>query len=167
MSKTIARALKDRKTIALNIGKVSQRALTNAVQNLSRKRDFDCQEHIQKYLDEQHNLRVLKTQIAKKTASFEVLIPENCPTQEAGTKVPLVQAILIRDDLKAQRGYFEKYLSLNNIEQKYDRETNKYEEVELERYYDFQEMVKKVDDLQDHIDTIDALIQFTDNTEKV
>lgn len=167
MSKTIARSLKDRKTIALNIGKLGSRAIQNAVKKPGKELDFDCQEYIQKYLDTQYELRVLKTKIAQKTANHMVNVPEELPVIEAGKTVPLIQAILIRDDLKAQRGYFEKYVSLPSSEQKYNRETGEYDEIPCERQFNFETMLTKVDKMQDFIDTIDALIQFVDNTEKI
>lgn len=170
MVKTLARALKDRKTIANELSTISMRAYKDAVittdesKSTDFKPDFNTQEYTQKYLETQHRLRELKTGIANKTSSTLVKIPSEVPVPEAGTEVPLFQAILIRDDLKSQKIFFDRFLNISIKDSRYNHKTEEYEEIKKERQFDFEKTRQLVDNLQDYIDNIDALIQFTDNT---
>lgn len=164
MSKTLARALKDRKTVANELSSISTRAYKDAVLKPDDKPDFNTHEYIQKYLESQHNLRELKTGIANKTSSTLVKIPSEIPVPEAGTEVSLFRAILIRDDLKSQKMFFDRFLNIQTKESRYNHKTEEYEEIKKERQFDFEKTRQLVDDLQDYIDSVDSLIQFTDNT---
>lgn len=166
---TLANLLRKRKTIASKLGTFSERAVggavTETVDGKENKPDFDTQENVELFKSTQHELRKIKSAVAETTSTKKVSIPEDIPVPEAGQEVSLYQAILIRDDLKSQKNLLERVSKLSSGVEKrklFLRETS--ETTEKVRHFDFDEFVKMSDSLQEYIDKVDALIQYTDNT---
>ncbi len=163
---SIAKALRNRKTLANNIATSRNRASNNAVSNKEEKTDFNVSECIESFLNYQQDLRSLKTAIAIRTSSTMVEIPLNTPIPEAGKKVSLYQAILIRDDLKAQKQFFDSMVNIRCCNETRWR-GDQQEVIEKIRNFDFDETIALVDKIQESIDTVDAIIQYADNTENL
>jgi len=163
---TIAKALRERKTLGNTIATAKQRAISGAVSEKDKKTDFNTAEYIIAFHDAQLELRKLKTAIAEKTASTLVTIPVDVPCPEAGTQVTLYQAILIRDDLKALKQFNEHLVGLP-VRDDYRWRGEAQEVVEKVRNFDFDGTVELIDKIQDSIDAVDAVIQYVDNTEEI
>jgi len=163
---TIAKALRDRKTLGQTIATARNRAIENAVSNKGAKTDFETLEQIGSFQESQFKLRNLKTSIAVKTVGTLVKIPTDAPVPEVGQEVNLYQAILIRDDLKAQKQFFESLINLR-CDTDYRWRGEKEEAIERVRNFDFDALVALIDKIQDSIDAVDSVIQYTDNTENL
>jgi len=163
---TIAKALRDRKTFGQTIATARRRAVENAVSNKGVETDFKTQDQIDYFQESQFKLRNLKTSIATKTVTTFVKIPDDVPVNEAGKEVNLYQAILIRDDLKAQKQFFENLINLR-CDADYRWRGEKEEIIERVRNFDFDALVVLIDKIQDSIDIVDSVIQYTDNTENI
>lgn len=162
---TIAKLMRSKKTFANKIKTSQSRATANAVKFPEEKVDFDVQKCVIDFLRNQDELREAKTQIAQKTISTLVKIPDNVSTIEHGTEVPLFKAILIRDDLKAYKALLDSLIAMPTVQTKWgyrDEDDNKV--LVKERLFSFDEYVKESEKIQEDIDTIDSLIQYTDNT---
>lgn len=160
--KTLARGLRERSTICGEISMAQSRALTNAVAVEGRNQDFNVVEQIKLYREKQADLRALKTRCSEISITTLVEIPASAPIEEAGKNVPLYQAVLIRDDLKGQKSFFEQLTRINA-----DNEERVVGDTLVTRTktrsFDFEKTIEIIDLIQESIDAIDSLIQAKDN----
>lgn len=169
---TLAKALRTKKTISQVLATVTQRAMKNLVVTENQKIDFDPLEQLGLYLENQQNLRQLKTSVAAKSLSAKVKVPANDPDgllvlAEAGQDIPVYQAVLLRDDLKGYRAILQRMIDTPaNNRETYDRKTGELVEVPVSRKFDFTKTLKLVEIVQDKIDEIDGAIQYADATVK-
>ena len=161
MSFTIAKGLRNKKTLAGNLGTTSARILKNAVVSQGAKTDFAAEEQIALYKEGQSELRALKTAVAQKSVTLKLKMPDNLPNgyDEAGKEVPLFQAILIRDDLKGYRSILQKLIDIPTTTTEFDRKAGDYVNVERERKFDFEKTLKEIDEIQDLIDGVSKIIK--------
>lgn len=165
---TLGKALRMRSSIANKIATASNRAKNFAVTlDCDPKPDFDVEEQIKDFRKEQTALRSLKIQTSKKSLSTTVLIPEDMPVAEAGQEVSVMQAVLIRDDLKSEKALLDSIVSTPVTFNRYDYEGLAKEERPVKvRNFNFEEKVPYVEQLQEAIDTLDGIIQGTDAVTK-
>jgi hypothetical protein len=168
MSKlTIARALQNRKMIGNTLGTLANRIKNSAVTDPDDKPDFKPDECLAQFTQEQFNLRQLKIQAVSASVTTMVKIGEDVPTPEAGKDVPVYQAVLIRDDLKSQKALLESLTATPLNSMRWVRSSDSEEKITRVRNFNFQETIKKIENLQDMINQIDAQIQYTDNTTSI
>lgn len=167
---TLANLLRKRKTASEQLSTYSSRALQGAVtekiENQINSPDFDTTENIELFKKTQFDLRKIKTTISQHSSKTMVKIPEGTPVPESGTEVSLFQAILIRDDLKGQKNLLERLSKTESGKEKVRSWTispNTEDIREKVRNFDFDKVITEMDSLQEHIDAVDACIQFTDN----
>lgn len=159
---TLARALRERKTLAGKISEARQRASSSSVVDEGDEPDFDTAEQLALHGQRQAELRKLKVETAKESAKALVKIPEDAPVPEAGQEVGVSHAVLIRDDLKGQRSLLTDLTTIPLVVR--DRYSIREEEVKKRvRKFDFQETLEKIDNLQLSIDAIDSAIQYKNN----
>jgi hypothetical protein len=164
---TIARALQNRSVIGNTLATLRDRIRQSAVSDPEETPDFNAVECTQQFMDAQASLRALKTSLTKASINTLVCIPSDAPVPEAGLEVPVYQAVFIRDDLKAQKKILEDLIRIPVNQTRWVRSSDSEEKVVLTRHFDFQATLKKVELLQDQINGIDALIQYTDHNQKV
>jgi len=173
---SILRALRERTTLAQEIAKASERATKNAVVFESEKEnvDFDTTEQICVFDEKQYDLRALKTAIAKASLTNEVQIPEGLGgsegpgINESGKKVPVFQAILIRDDLKGKKKLLESLVKIDiSLERDLYLMREDQEPKKRIRLFDFNAVLVEIYEIQTAIDEIDAAIQYIDSTQKI
>ncbi len=167
---TLGRALRLRSTIANKIKQAAARAKGSAVySDPGPTPDFNVEEQIALYTEEQQKLRELKVKTAVKSLNTKVTIPDDIPVAEAGMQVPVYAAVLIRDDLKARKqlltAIIDTPLEPDRRELLYGRNSDS-PPVEKKRSFDFQSAVENSEKLQDAIDTLDGIIQGADATTK-
>lgn len=162
--KTLAQLLRDKKTLSRTLGIYSERAKKFAVTLPDDNLDFDTNECIKKFRESQSELRKAKTEASLKSISTMVFIPDEIECSESGTDVPLFRAVLIRDDLKSLKSLLDQ---INNISTTPDRWSYLGDEntkpMTKKRNFNFEETLLLSDKLQEQIDEIDALIQYTDH----
>ena len=168
---TLLRALRERKTIQNKVAQARQRATGSAVTYEDREPDFKVEEQINIYDQKQNELRQLKVEVAKASLKHTVFIPENAGVPEAGTKVPVFQAILIRDDLKGKKSFLESFENFKvDNDPLYGGRRMKIEGEELvkkKRHFELDKILAQIEELQGSIDEIDAAIQYVDSTKKI
>lgn len=165
MTTTIGKALRLRKTIAQTLGQITGRIQSSAVTYGDVEPDFDVNDQLERHMDEQANLRKIKMAVISKSVEAKVKISKDIPVPEADTEIPVYQAILLRDDLKARRSILSGLVNTSNTpRQEFDRKTGDYISVPAVRRFNFNEVLKEIDNLQDAIDEIDAAIQYVDAT---
>jgi hypothetical protein len=164
---TIAKALQQRKTIANKLATLSQRAMKCAVKEKDAETDFDTESCLEEFESEQYALRDLKIKGSLASHNTLVLIPGSIPVPEATTRIPVYQAVLIRDDMKGRKALLEQLINLPTTKRNYMRMTGGEEEIKMERSFDFEKMLEEIEVLQDAIGEIDALVQYNDNTVKI
>ena len=102
-----------------------------------------------------------------KTIEETVSIPVSQYVKESGVDVPLFKAILIRDDLKSYLMCIEQIISKNHgISYSYTGRSEPLA-ITLERNFNLQAMLDQAEEIQSLIDTIDASIQYVDNTKEI
>jgi len=165
---TLGKALRMRSTIANKIKQANERAIGSAVfQTPGPVPDFDVNEQIGIYVDEQQKLREMKVKIAVKSLNTKVTIPDDVPVAEAGMQVPVYAAVLIRDDLKSRRQLLSAIINLPLVAERPRRLYGEPEPtVEKKRNFEFENAVKLSEELQNAIDTLDGIIQGTDAVTK-
>jgi hypothetical protein len=162
--KTLAKVLRMRSTLARDLAEVRNRALKHAVVEKDLKKpDFNTSACLEDFIGLQSDLRVVKTATATKSVSTFVKIPEDIPVAEAGSEVPLIQAILIRDDLKATASLLKQLTEFDASDFR-DGYGEHVRLVERERTFDFEVVLTLLDEVQEAIDNIDDIIQGTDAT---
>lgn len=166
MKKTLAKLLRERKTIANNIKTSDNRINRFAITEEGAKIDFCPMESLKAYQAGQFSLRENKTRTIFKTISLKVLIPENAPVPEAGQEVSIYQAILIRDDLKSQKTIMERLIATDENTQRLGYGDNA-REIKRQRNFKFEEILSAQENIQEAIDSIDALIQYVDNITEI
>jgi len=167
MKKTIAKALREKKTIAKKIATSGNRAVVWSASEVGIEKDFDYSLELSNYREFQSELRELKTMVAKKTIEEKVSIPASQYIKESGTDVPLFKAILIRDDLKSYLMCIEQIIARNHgTSYNYSGRTEP-QAVVIERNFNLQAMLDQAEEIQSLIDTIDASIQYVDNTKEI
>jgi len=164
---TIAKALQQRKTIAMKLATLQQRAIKCAVVEKDKKVDFDTESCLEEYESEQYALRDMKIKGTIASHTTTVCIPTNIPVPEAGNEIPVYQAVLLRDDMKGRKVLLEQLINLPTSKRNYMRMTGGEEEIQMERAFDFDKILQEIDTLQDAIGQVDALIQYTDQTTKI
>jgi ribosomal protein S18 len=162
---TIAKALQQRKTIANKLATYAQRAMKCALKEKDQETDFDTESCLEQFESEQFALRDMKIKGTLASHQTLVPIPKEVPVPEAGTTIPVYQAVLIRDDLKGRKALLEQLVNLPTVKSNYMRGVS--EEVKLERTFDFEKILEEISIIQDAIDQVDALVQYTDNTTKI
>lgn len=176
MKVTLARLLRLRTTLAGEITLATTRltkvVVTTFIDNVPRKLDFDCSTCMTQVMQGKAKLRYIKTQGAIASATCMVAIPEFDKelVPESGTTVPVYQAVLIRDDIKAYRGLVSKLLDVQETQETQETgygENRKVFLVVKKRNYDYQKLVEFHAAMQNWIDEIDGIIQGTDATYKI
>lgn len=167
---TLARALKERKTIISKIAETSKRVAASAVTREDVEPDFNTQDQIKIYIEKQSQLRLLKSAIAKESSLALVKIPESVPVVEAGKEVSVSQAVLIRDDLKGLKSLLDSIVAspVGPIENdRYGYPSANEVEKRLIRRFDLQEALNAVEKIQEAIDAIDSIIQYKNNNYEI
>ena len=165
-NKTIAKCLREKKSIFELLHICSNRINENAVLESDIEGDFNTEEQTEKYHELQLHLRDLKCAVAAASQTITVRVPDDTPTQEAGSDVPLFRAILIRDDMKSMKNVLQQ-LTEKNINPPRYRHREDAPPPRLTRRFDFESTLKKIEILQNSIDSLDAAIQYADNINKV
>ena len=162
--KTLAKALRMRSTLAHEIADAKHRAINNAISEADLGTpDFNTTLCIADFRRAQCNLRGVKTETATLSVLTKVLIPSDLPVEEAGTSVPLIQAVLIRDDMKSAISFYKQLTTMDASNYRPHFGEDK-EVIVKERNFNFQEILEDIDKIQDAVDTIDDIIQGTDAT---
>jgi len=167
--KTIGRALRMRGTLARDLSESQRHAIDNAVfeKGLKNEGDFNTVDCIADFIKTQYDLRTVKAETARISSTATVVVPLDIPMAEAGSTVTLIQAVLIRDDMKAMLQFYTRLVGLdarNYREHGYGDGEKAL--IERERAFDFDSITKEIKDLQDGIDTLDGIIQGIDSTTK-
>lgn len=168
MSETISKALRNRKTLIQNLSTHTNRINQNAITYGDKIPDYSIEDLLNKFDSDQSALRKNKIDVIKKSVEATVKIPEGFDFPESGQFIPVYQAVLLRDDLKAKRKIIVDLTSKSSEGKEiFDRATADYVTIPAVRHYDLNEFDLLSEKLQDVIDEIDAAIQYVDATEKI
>lgn len=159
---TIAKALKQRKSLAEKLSLCQQRIIKSSVWNEGEEPDFNVEEVLKEMEKTQSVLRNIKTSVALASVTSKIKIPEGCSCKR---EIPIYEAVLLRDDLKCKLSLLKKIIDIP-LEKPFTYREQVAPPNKI-RTFNFAETLKEIERIQDWIDEIDSRIQFADNTEKI
>ena len=161
MATTIAKSLRQRKTLAQKLAECNSRIVRSAVINEDIEPDFSVEKILNEMSVIQEQLRAVKTNVAR--ASVHIMIDVSIPNGEV--KIPLYEAVLLRDDMKSRLALVKQLIDMPTTSERGWREEK--DTPKKKRTFNFESAVKEMENLQELIDEVDARIQFADNTKEI